>query len=239
MKGFFLPLHKRLILTVVLCLAGAVGLAETQRRSRHKTYQIDPDLAAYIRANVKPDPPEALSPDQAARNRQRPFYEVDDPTIGPNRKFRNPPGAAAVRTVLKAVQPVPPDRIAYFAPLDHDPLSEQFPRSGWWLSVKRVEQRADGWVADVMARVKFDPQQAQDGIPRVTGFWMERYQFAGGKLSYLGGHFEPPDPYFRVPTIEVIGRISTAAMQQSRHPRFSTTGSPGFASGHPPSGAAA
>ena len=133
-------------------------------------------------------------PSLDALNPQRPFYEVDDPVKGPNFKFPNPPGADRIRAALNRYKPVPDDRIAYFAP-----LLQKHRHKGWWLSVNSVKRNGeDGYLADVAAHMKLGP-----GPSHVSGCWMERYFLYKDRLTYIGGHFEPPMEAYRVPKISV------------------------------------
>jgi hypothetical protein len=172
--------HKRFLIAVALCLCGMAALGMDQRQRQRQKNRSRP---APIEPVAHPD--RAQPPDPVFV--PKPWYQVDDPTKGPNNKFADPPGAAEVRAVLNRVQPVPDDRVRYFAPLDQDPLSDQAPRNGWWMTVEKVERRADGWIAEIDATVKFDASRCAF-IPHVHSTWTERYQWQNDQLHYLGGY---------------------------------------------------
>ena len=205
---------KRYLLTIGLILIGVSSLAYGQSTSQTKkqrsrgnngvvTLAPGQDTIVIMGQKVKLPPAIKAAPDHPDRAKVFDSYVAD-----PNNKFSsnlpNPPGTAAVRAVLNQLCPVPQDRINHFAPLDHDPLSDQYPRSGWWIYVDKVELRPDGWITEVKTTVRFDSSRSTGpGIPNVYSFWVERYQFQNGVLEYLGGRFDPPLEAFRVPRISV------------------------------------
>ena len=97
--------------------------------------------------------------------------------------------------VIEQEKPVPADRIAYFKPLDDDPLSDRYPRGGWYVYVRRVQREPGGWTAELMANVWFDHNRnGNGGLPmgQCWQHWIERYHWDGQTLSYRGGQPSRP-----------------------------------------------
>lgn len=202
--------RKQFVLISAMCLCGAANLALAQEP--HGPQNSSPSVSTYTAkheimlqshditlaaSSVRP-------PGDPGSNPQPSWYHIG--RRGKRKRFE-PAGADRVRAVLDRFKPVPHDRVAFFRSLDDDPLSQQYPRGGWFIYVRDVTLREDGWIAEVMTNVWFDARKATGvGIPRVSSFWAERYQWNGAQLLYLGGHPEPPALADQAPFIDVGGR---------------------------------
>jgi hypothetical protein len=209
--------------TLLPCLCVAAGLTlalgddrnPKPRKSDVRRLRNDRDHIMIFGQKVKLPPGPALSPEAQAKADQEKTRDahwaameneyVQDPRNPFTSSLPNPPGVQVVRAVLNQWRPVPQDRLDYFAALDHDPLSDHYPRKKWWVYVKSVQPRPDGWIADVMVNVQFDMARVTGPgrRPTVSSFWCERYQLQGDVLTYQGGHHEPRLDAFRVPSIRV------------------------------------
>jgi len=190
-----------------ILLTGGAGLALGQAPPPQKKPQPTRGVSSLAsgktillpgqKVNVVPDVP-APPPDVPAASKDTDRDRVFVPYVAdPSNKFSsnlpNPPGTASVRSVLNKVRPVSQDRLNFFRPLDRDPLAQQYPLAGWWIYVDKVDPRPDGWIAEVKVTVRFDATQCTgEGIPRVSSYWVERYQYRDGTLTYLGGRSDSP-----------------------------------------------
>jgi hypothetical protein len=106
------------------------------------------------------------------------------------------PGSLEVGKTLMRSKPVPADRAAYFSPIDTDPLSDQYPRKGWWMYIKATRPIEGGIEAEVVVRLRF-AKAIGPGSPFIGHYFIERWALQGGELHYLGGR--PGPTYYQDP----------------------------------------
>jgi hypothetical protein len=186
---------------LILVLAGSLAIGTEQGKKQRRKPAIPPEhrITFIDDATIEVAGKRFTIPEFARKKPPAPpepppaFYQIN-PKDG-DRNFPLPGGAPDVRAVLERFKPVPADRVAYFKALDNDPLSDAYPRGGWYVYVRRVERHQGGWTAEIMANVWFDHQRnANGGLPMAEcwQFWVERYQWDGTNLTYLGGQPSRP-----------------------------------------------